>query len=252
MCRSPLQLSQWETASIDARTGDRELDRLLEEQKRYYRARAPEYDNGWEHRGRHDRGDDGNRSWWREVAELRQYFEAAPLAGDVLEPAGGTGIWTEFLAGRADHVTVLDASAETLAINAARIERAGFAGHVTYEQADLFEWRPSRTWDAVFLGYWLSHVPRARLSAFLDAIAAALAPGGCVCFFDSKQQSVMRGATPLENDVELRTLEDGTEFQIVKRYYTPDELAEVFATCGIDADVRATEKRFVYGTGIKR
>jgi demethylmenaquinone methyltransferase/2-methoxy-6-polyprenyl-1,4-benzoquinol methylase len=233
-------------------TQTRESDRLLEEQKRYYRARAQEYDDSWEHRGRHDRGEAGNRSWWTEVAELRRFFEAAPIAGEILEPAGGTGIWTKFLARRADHVTVLDASPEALAINGDRLESAGLGGRVAYEQVDLFEWRPSRTYDSVFLGYWLSHVPRARLAPFLDVVAAALRPGGCVAFFDSKPQSIMRGATPFDGDVEMRTLNDGTAFHIVKRYYTPAELAEAFANHGIEIDVRTTATRFVYGAGVKR
>jgi demethylmenaquinone methyltransferase/2-methoxy-6-polyprenyl-1,4-benzoquinol methylase len=42
-------------------------DDLLEEQRAFYRARAPEYDQWWQRRGRYDRGrDDGE--WERQVA----------------------------------------------------------------------------------------------------------------------------------------------------------------------------------------
>jgi demethylmenaquinone methyltransferase/2-methoxy-6-polyprenyl-1,4-benzoquinol methylase len=45
-----------------------------------------------------------------------------------------------------------------------------------------------------------------------------------------------------------RRLDDGREFQIVKRFYDPDRLQERLATLGWQADVGATDEFFVYGT----
>jgi demethylmenaquinone methyltransferase/2-methoxy-6-polyprenyl-1,4-benzoquinol methylase len=98
-----------------------ETDRLLAEQRRYYAARAPEYDQWWERRGRYDRGEDENRIWLSEVASLQQLVDAAALTDDVLELAGGTGNWTVRLAKTATRLTVLDASLELIDRNRRRI-----------------------------------------------------------------------------------------------------------------------------------
>ena len=45
-------------------------DQLLEEQRRFYQARAPEYDEWWQRVGRYDRGDDDRRKWRRQVSVL--------------------------------------------------------------------------------------------------------------------------------------------------------------------------------------
>jgi hypothetical protein len=43
---------------------------LLAEQRAYYRARAPEYDEWWQRRGRYDRGSDLAEEWDRQVAQV--------------------------------------------------------------------------------------------------------------------------------------------------------------------------------------
>ena len=52
---------------------------LLAEQRAYYRARAPEYDEWWQRRGRYDRGSDLAEEWDRQVAQI-----AAPLRPSAL------------------------------------------------------------------------------------------------------------------------------------------------------------------------
>src|SRR5262249_39151560 len=45
-------------------------DELLAEQRRFYRARAPEYDDWWQRRGPYDHGDDDRREWDAQVATV--------------------------------------------------------------------------------------------------------------------------------------------------------------------------------------
>jgi demethylmenaquinone methyltransferase/2-methoxy-6-polyprenyl-1,4-benzoquinol methylase len=55
--------------------GMTELDDLLAEQSRYYRARAPEYDDWWFRRGRYDWGEEANAPWRAEAAEVEAALE---------------------------------------------------------------------------------------------------------------------------------------------------------------------------------
>ncbi len=55
---------------------------------------------------------------------------------------------------------------------------------VRFLPADIFDWEPDRHYDAVFFGFWLSHVPLERFDSFWTLIAKCLKPGGRVFFVD--------------------------------------------------------------------
>ena len=126
---------------------------ILSEQKRYYAARAPEYDDWWYKRGRYAVEPAEHARWDADIAEADAALEAFAPRGRVLELAAGTGIWTRKLVRTADRVVAVDANAETLALNTAEAELV---------QADIFDWTPPERFDAVFFGFWLSHVPEER------------------------------------------------------------------------------------------
>lgn len=228
---------------------------ILEEQQRYYRERAPEYDEWWLRIGRYDRGEQANRVWFAEVEQLYELIDGAGFGGDVLEIAGGTGIWTERLARRATSVTVLDGAPEMIAINRARLEAAGLADRVVYRQVDIFGWQPERQYDGVFFGFWLSHVPPERMDPFLAAVAAALRPGGVVGMVDSRdeQTSTAHNQTiqPAGEHIQTRVLKDGRTYQVVKRYYVPAELEALFSRHGIGVRAGTTATYFLYAVGAR-
>ena len=126
-------------------------------------------------------------------------------AGEVLELAGGTGWWTQRLAERADSLTVVDASPETLEINRARVNRPD----VDYIVADLFDWHPTRRYDVVFFSFWISHVPRPRFASFCELVSSCLLPSGRVFLIDNRLDPHLaprrplrvRGGTPMSSGV---------------------------------------------------
>ena len=226
--------------------------RLLDEQKAYYHARAPEYDEWWLRSGRHDRGPEFRRRWIAETNEVRAALAAFGAYGRILEIACGTGWWTQQLAEGAKEVTALDASSEMLERCRARVETAGLgAERVRYLLADIWEWTPERRYDEVFFGFWLSHVPDERFDAFWELVDAALAPGGRVFFVDSASPGGSSGASGQGDtrETELRELSGGRRFEIVKRYYQPRQLRERLAALGWDFEVRATAEFFLYAQG---
>ena len=154
---------------------------IVGQQISYYRARALEYDEWFFRQGRHDRGEEWNRAWFFEVEDVREDLSRFRPAGEVLELACGTGLWTAQLARYADHITAVDASPEVLKLNRDRLQD----DKVRYVRADLFEWRPDATYDVVFFGFWLSHVTPERFGAFWDTVRSVLKPGGRVFFVDS-------------------------------------------------------------------
>ncbi len=225
-------------------------DNLLAEQRAFYRARAPEYDEWWQRRGRYDQGDEDRTDWDREVHVVETALATFAPDGDVLELAGGTGWWTERLAGTAARLTVVDASAETLAHNRARVQRE----NIEYVVADLFAWRPERAYDVVFFSFWLSHVPRPRFGAFWALVRSCLVPDGRVFLVDNRA-NVRPDSTAKDPyvgeygpDLQLRRLNDGSEHRVVKVMYEPDELERLITAEGWRVDIDAT-RRFIFGSG---
>src|SRR5579883_589226 len=221
----------------------------LDEMMAYYRARASEYDEWFYRRGRSDRGAGANARWNSEMQEVFATLDALDIKGDVLELAPGTGIWTERLLRTAASITAVDASPEMIAINRARVA----SDRVSYVQADLFKWHPTRTYDAVCFCFWISHVPLERLHTFLSMVAEALRPGGKIFFVDGRREPTGTAADhqlPAEDEqVMTRRLNDGREFQIVKNFYEPASLAPSFAAAGLDVKVCETATYFLYGYG---
>ena len=228
-------------------------DRRLAEQIDYYRARADEYDDWWQRRGRYDRGTEAT-AWWRaEVAEVEQARAAFAPRGHVLELASGTGWWTERLARAADRLTCIDASPETIAINRARLAAAGLPPP-RYAIADLFDWRPDERYNTIFFSFWLSHVPADRFARFWATLADALAPGGRIFLVDSLPDPT---STAIDHDMpdaegfQERLLNDGRRFRIVKRCHDPATLTALLATEGWRAAIARTGHYFVYGSAIR-
>jgi ubiquinone/menaquinone biosynthesis C-methylase UbiE len=228
-------------------------DGLLQGQLAYYRARAGEYDEWFLRQGRHDRGPEWNRRWFSEVQRVRDELDTFGPAGDVLELACGTGLWTTELAKHANSITAVDASPEVLDINRIRLEEAHPETPVRYARADLFDWRPEGRYDVVFFGFWLSHVPPDRFAAFWELVRSALGPGGRVFLVDSLRTETWAQKRRLGRDPQghttLRQLNDGQEFRIVKIFYDPDDLEARLADMDWRFSVRRTENHLLYGFG---
>jgi SAM-dependent methyltransferase len=228
-------------------------DPLLAEQRAYYRARAPEYDEWWQRRGRYDRGSDLAEEWDRQTAQVSTALDTFGATGDVLEMAGGTGWWTEHLARTARRLTVIDSSPETLALNHGRVGRPD----VDYLVADLFTWQPERTYDVVFFSFWLSHVPRSRFVAFWSLARSCLAPGGRVFLIDNRDDphatSEITDSYVVHHDpdLDLRRLHDGSQYQVVEVFYEPMELQSLLDHQGWTARLDAT-RWFIFGEAALR
>jgi SAM-dependent methyltransferase len=221
----------------------------VSEQRSYYQARAPEYDEWWKRRGRFDRGEKQLLEWQSQVAVVDDALASFGATGSVLELAGGTGWWTERLARTADRFTVVDSSPEVLALNQGRVERSD----VNYVVADLFDWPGDSHYDVVFFSFWLSHVPRSRFGEFWSLVASWLTPSGRAFLIDNRNDPQPR--TPVKDpfvikydtDLHLRRLRDGSEYWVVSVMYEPGELQSLIEAEGWKAEIQST-RWFIFGS----
>jgi len=213
----------------------------------YYEARAPEYDDWYLRRGRYERGPIHDAAWNAELDAAGRWLDELPIRGEIVELAAGTGWWSPLLASKGE-LSLYDGTAAPLERARERLVAHQLRAHLHVRDA----WaEPDRLVDAVFTGFWLSHVPRARLAEFLGIVRRWLKLGGTFAFIDSlaDPQSSAADHLPPADDTSLRRLDDGREFTIVKVYYEPGELEAALGDAGF-GDVRVTTTGRFFMTGV--
>lgn len=204
------------------------MDNLTE----YYARRAAEYERIYVKPERQ-----------ADLTSLRSRIAALFSGRAVLELACGTGYWTEVIAPHVRSITAIDFAEETLAIARSKkypAKTVEFAQGDAYALPDL-----SRRHDALFAGFWWSHVPLARLDSFLAGVARAVAPGAIVALLDNRY--VEGSSTPVSrrdgegNTYQTRKLDDGSTHDVLKNFPSDRELVEHASAHGIEAKVEWLE-----------
>lgn len=223
-----------------------ELNAVLTEQQLYYNDRASEYDDWWYRRGAFDEGAEANAKWNSEAAIVQKALDDASLEGDVLELAAGTGTWSRQLLQKARTLTIVDGSPQMLERNPVTSDPK-----VTALQADIFQWRAERSFDAVAFGFWISHVPREMLPSFLESVARHLRIGGKFFFVDNLGKPEASAPHVLGKSGQLmkRRLANGQVSTIVKNYFSREELIAHCLPVGLEVEVFETPELFQYGVG---
>ncbi len=194
----------------------------------YYAKRAAEYERFYDKPERK-----------AEYAALRERV-AGMLAGRrVLELACGTGYWTKVMATTAAEVTALDLNQEVLDVAASKNlpkDKVSFGICDAYALPDL-----GRRHDALFAGFWWSHVPLEKLEGFLNDISSKIKPGALIAFLDNRY--VEGSNTPVSrrdaqgNSYQARKLDDGSLHEVLKNFPDDAELLRRASAHGTQASV---------------
>jgi len=225
--------------------GDADLEA---DTRAYYAARASEYDDWYLRRGRYSHGPIHDAAWQAELDTAGRWLDGLPIRGEIVELAAGTGWWSPLLAEKGE-LSLYDANEAPLELARQRLVAHGLRAHLHVRDA----WsQPDRQVDAVFAGFWLSHVPRGRLDAFLRLVRAWLRPGGTFAAIDSlpDPQSGATDNAPASGGQSVRRLGDGREFTIVKVHYPPQDLRAALLRAGFGSvDATTTGRFFVLVNG---
>jgi ubiquinone/menaquinone biosynthesis C-methylase UbiE len=174
--------------------------------KAYYDRRAPEYDEWYLGSGRFAGRD--RPGWDEEIEALRRTLEALPPAR-TLDVACGTGFLTRHLPGE---IVGLDQSESMLE------EARRQAPNATYLRGDALSLAfEAGSFDRVFTGHFYGHLEEPEREAFLLE-ARRVAPELVVV-----DASIQQGGSAME--WQERILNDGSRWEVYKRYFAPEELA---------------------------
>lgn len=175
--------------------------------KAYYDARAREYDDWWLGRGRF--ADRDRPGWDEELAGLRRTIENLPPAR-TLDVACGTGFLTRHLRGE---VVGLDQSSTMLDVAA---EQAPGVRLVQGEGTVLpFD---DGSFDRVFTSHFYGHLEGGERERFFEE-ARRVAPE--LVITDASQAH-----SPVAEEYQERILNDGSQWEVYKRFFTGEGLAE--------------------------
>ena len=120
-------------------------------------------------------------------------------------------------------MTATDINEEVLEIARSKI----YGCEAGFEKADAFDLNASssRKFTAGLAAFWWSHLRKSEVRDFLFHFHQRLAPGALVVFMDNR--FVAGSSTPISrrdaggNSYQLRKLEDGSEYEVLKNF--PDE-----------------------------
>lgn len=201
------------------------MDRDLES---YYSQRAREYEKVY---NKPERQED-----LRRITEiLQETFKDREL----LEIACGTGYWTEKIAESAREILATDINNTVLKIARTKTYRKA---KVTFREADFNRIKAPGNHESLFGGFIWSHIKLKDLHEFIDLLKEQVVPGGLIVLVDNN--FVKGSSTPLSgkdkegNTYQNRSLEGGSEFQVLKNFPTEKSIRRLLKN-------KATELRFI-------
>ncbi|MBD0381952.1 class I SAM-dependent methyltransferase [Paenibacillus sp. WST5] len=187
----------------------------------YYGARADEYERIYKRE---------DPDYQQGLTMLAQAMTNVVRGQRVLEVACGTGYWTQFAAEVADHITGVDIRPEVLQIAKAK---PWPANKVALCVGDAYRLEQVEgEFECGVANFWFSHVPKNRIDEFLEGFHHRLGAGASVFMADNVYVPGRGGELIRKDDSEdtykRRELADGSQHEIIKNYYSFEELHDIF------------------------
>jgi SAM-dependent methyltransferase len=150
-----------------------------------------------------------------------------PLLGDIIERfahgrlidlACGTAFWLPHYAPRCSTITLFDQSERMLGEARRKAAALGIDGRCSSVHGDFFDHAFDRAaYDSAFVGFFLSHLTEEQEAVLFAALRNMLCPSGRFLILDSAWNTE-RARFNQKIEHQQRRLNDGTPFEIYKRY----------------------------------
>ena len=145
-----------------------------------------------------------------------------------IEIACGTGFWTSCIARFANSITAIDINQNVLAMASKNNNHS----NVSFIEMDAYNLSVLKSdFNAAFVAFWISHIPKQKLADFFKNLHAVLKPESIVILIDNiktaERSTISVHKDSFFNAYEKRRLEDGREFLILKNYYSKSDIESV-------------------------
>lgn len=183
-----------------------------------------------------------------DFAWLTTWLQKNVAESDVLEVACGTGHWTKAASATARRIVASDIHWNLVQAARQKVE----SGIVDFLVADACKLPvTANTFNCGMAHFWLSHVRRPEVPPFIDSFTGHLKSGSRLLFIDTKWVEGYRKPIVRRDDdgntYQLRTLKDGSQFEILKNYWTEAELVGLLESFGA---VHVHELSYVWAVSV--
>ena len=178
--------------------------------KLYYDERANEYDKVYQ-----------NPKEQEDLEKATKIFQNLFSNITVLEFACGTGYWTERIGKTAKSIYATDVNKSVIKI----AEEKRKLNNVTYELADMYDFKSKNKYEGFFGGFIWSHIKIQDLDEFIGNLKRLVKPKGKIAFIDSNPlkdtnhdlKRVFK-TDDFGNTYQERKVKNGNEYLVLKNF----------------------------------
>jgi ubiquinone/menaquinone biosynthesis C-methylase UbiE len=198
---------------------------------RYYDERAPEYEQAYT-AGTGTASIRDGAVFTREAAMLGIVVERL-ASGRIVDLACGTGYWLPCYAPRCTSITLIDQSPRMLEESRRKVDALGVGERTHIVCSDVLDVKPEQgAYDVALVGFLISHLTGSEEAALFGALRHFLAPSGRFIVLESAW-TPLRARFNEKSERQPRRLNDGTPFEIYKRYIDRDDIAVWSTSYGV-------------------
>jgi demethylmenaquinone methyltransferase/2-methoxy-6-polyprenyl-1,4-benzoquinol methylase len=220
---------------------------LRQSMLRYYDERAHEYEDAYV-RGTGTASIPDPQVFRREAALLAGIVERF-AHGRLIDLACGTGYWLPHYAARCSHITLIDQAPSMLDECRKKIATLDAPERVAIVQGDVLE-HPFTTgaFDSALIGFLISHLTEEQEFALFERVRHMLDATGRFLILESAW-TPERARVNLKIERQERRLNDGSRFEIYKRYLDRQDIEDWATKHGVTTSIEHFGTVFVAVSG---
>ena len=192
----------------------------------YYDERADEYDEIYTLGAGPASITDPN-AYKQDVIKVKKFIEKQNFKGVVFDVSCGTAFWMPSYYKNTKKIILIDQSANMLKEAKERADTLGCLPKCKFIKLDAFQINRIKLKASVFfIGFFLSHLTLKEETQFFMLMKKKIEKNGKIVIVDSAW-SDERARTRNKEGRQIRKLNNGTTFDIYKKYFTVNDLEEI-------------------------
>jgi ubiquinone/menaquinone biosynthesis C-methylase UbiE len=221
--------------------------RLRDSMRRYYDERASEYEEAYV-KGTGTASIPDTEVFRREASLLAGIVERF-ARGRMVDLACGTGYWLPHYAARCSSITLIDQAPRMLDECRKKIATLDARDRITIVQDDVLA-HPfrARAFDSALVGFLISHLSDDQEQTLFERLRQILDTSGRFLILESAW-SAERARFNVKVERQQRRLNDGTRFEIYKRYIDRQDVDGWAKRYGVELSVEHVGAAFIAVSG---